>query len=241
MRLDTPISLLLLALGLLTGLGGLGLIAGSLAFGGAIEGAIAEAAEGLTYAERGAERLDGGLTAALGLLPQIEETLDRSAVITRQAQTVLAETGEAGAEVVEALRLTGRDLATMASQLRILGNAGQLRETSAQMKVSADALEEALAQVATLQKQVGELAPQMQTIARSVDVVGQRVEPAKTVLPEIRARLGSLSAAFDAPQITRWVQLATQIIGGLFCLVGLGLWGIGSTRMRLSRAARARA
>lgn len=230
-----PIALLLMLLGAGTVFAGGGTIAASVVYRAEVEQAVGHSIGAIARAETGLSQMEQSYGEASEMLPQVADALGQAARITGAASGVLGETREAAVEMTESLRLLGRDLETLAGQLSLLGRSGQLRKTAEQVRETADQLEEANAEVAKLRTQVDALAPIMTDVSNRVYGIERKLTPSREALPDLRQKLARTRARIDPAAITGWLLLAVRIAAGLALLLGLALWGIGSTRRRMAR------
>lgn len=234
MRFGVLVSWLLMLVGLgATGVG-VGLIAVAHVERPAIEAAIEQGVDALAQVERGMSRAEAGYGEAESLLPQVVGTLDQAAQITAVTGAVLGETSDAGREMVASLELLARDLNTLAGRLQLVARPRELRETSAQVKKSAAELDEAVERLGMLRAEVDRLAPHMSAIAKQVRAVEGRLAPTRTALPAMRARVAAARERVDPAALGQYAVWAADVLGAVFVLCGLALWGVGSTRRRLS-------
>lgn len=237
MRFGVLVSWMLMVVGLGATAVGVGLIVVAHVERPAIEAAIGQGVEALVQVERGMSRAEAGYGEAESLLPQVVGTLDQAARITGVTGAVLGETSDAGREMVASLRLIARDLETLAGRLTLVARPRELRETSAQVKKSAGELEEAVERLGMLRVEVDRLAPRMSTIAEQVRAVEGRLAPTRTALPAMRARVAAARERVDPAALGQYAVWAADVLGAVFVLCGLALWGVGSTRRRLSKLA----
>lgn len=237
MRFGGLLSVVLMLVGALAVVAGAGLIAAANMERAVIEAALAEAAGAVDRVEGGLGGAARGYAEAELMLPQVVGALDQAATITGVSGAVLGETGEAAAAMVTSLRLLARDLRTLADRVRLLTRPGELRETSAQVEQSAEELAGAVTRLAELRAAVDALAPQMTAIATQVRAVEARLAPTRQALPDLRERVAAARARFDPAAVTRYVVWAADGVGAVVILLGVVLWGVGSTRRQLARAA----